>query len=134
MQSEARNYQTYIHCVHVHVHVHSHRIYMRKSLGIFFRELRKTSSHPGYICTCTVYTVHVLYLKQRPAALLVQERGHHRDASHYPHCILGQLCTRVTASDVTEGTDGRLNDVLPASCIVDGLKQSLGDDKQAYAH
>ena len=48
------------------------------------------------------------------------------DSPNLSHSVLGHVGTRVTAGDVSQGTHRRLNDVLPATGIVDRLQQSLG--------
>ena len=59
--------------------------------------------------------------------MLVEEGSNDRDSPHLSHSVLGHVCTRVSAGDVSQSTYCRFNDVLSTSCIVDGLQQSLGE-------
>ena len=70
------------------------------------------------------------YLEERPAALLVKEGRNDGDSPNLSHSVLGHVGTRVTAGDVSQCTHRRLNDVLPASGIVDRLQQSLGEREE----
>ena len=52
------------------------------------------------------------------------------DSPNLSHSVLGHVGTRVTAGDVSQCTHRRLNDVLPATGIVDRLQQSLGEREE----